>query len=94
MCADGWTEDWSRLVCSSLGFSHKEVETVISTVARPSEEVAWWTLNRTASVSPQPLQTFQDLTTDTCLSQSTVSVKCQTFGECKSITVTSNVTFH
>ena len=80
VCGDGWTEDWSRLVCTSLGFSYEAVETVITTVSQPSE-ISWWTLNQTASVSPQPLQIFQDPETDTCQSQSTVSVKCQSFGE-------------
>ena len=92
VCADGWTEDWSGLVCSALGFSHDQVETVISTVGQHTEDLAWWSLNRTASPAPQPLQTFQDLTTDGCESQSTVSVKCQSFGECQSVILTSDLT--
>ena len=78
VCSDGWTRDWSSLVCSSLGFNAHPVQTVVTALSGGED---WWVINRTASLAPLPLQTFRDSSAHSCQSQSTVSIHCQPFGE-------------
>ena len=80
VCSEGWTRDWSSLVCSSLGYTDHPVQTTISPVTGDPGDT-WWILNKTASVAPQSLQTFQDTSAQTCQSQSVVNIRCQPFGE-------------
>ena len=81
VCSEGWTRDWSSLVCSSLGYTDHPVQTTISPVSPGDTGDTWWILNKTASVAPQSLQTFQDILAQTCQSQSVVNIRCQPFGE-------------
>ena len=83
VCSDGWSRDWSSLVCSSLGFSAHPVQTVIS----PEAGEVWWSINRTATVAPQPLLTFRDSSALSCQSQSAVNIHCQPFGETENISL-------
>ena len=80
VCSEGWTRDWSSLVCSSLGYTDHPVQTLISPVSEDTDQ-PWWILNKTASPAPQSLQTFQDSSALTCQSQSAVNIQCQPFGE-------------
>ena len=91
VCSDGWTEAWSSQLCSSLGYSDQPEQT--KTVLSPLSNQSWWNINRTSSPAPRPLLTFQDLETETCQSQSAVSVQCQNFGEQEYCTVLYSVLY-
>ena len=80
VCSEGWTRDWSSLVCSSLGYSDHPVQTTVSPVSELTGD-SWWFLDKTARPAPQSLLTFQDTSGQTCQSQSAVNIRCQPFGE-------------
>ena len=65
-------------MCSQMGFSGRNVITNFTTIHNNND--VYWTINSTASFSPEPMQNFGSTSSNKCGSNATVNLNCGSFG--------------
>ena len=68
-------------MCSQMGFSGRDVITSFTPIHDKTD--GYWTINSTASLTPEPMQNFGSTSRNKCVSNATVSLKCGSFGKDK-----------